>query len=409
MATKLALAATTTSMDMDTEEFDRIKARLIFKWPKTLIDKLGFNHIDAPPLKAKMLANAPPCHTSAARRIPHNYLEQAGEMIATLLKEGVIERSPEATSWTSPAFFIPKNDRTKLRFIVDLSYLNGFLIRSIHEFPTPYAIVTAIASTAAVFCCMDLKDGYLQVLLSPELSALTSFILPAELKKYSGKFKFLRAPHGLSVSRDAFVRLTDEALFNDGCPGTPFNSQVFKCVDDMLVASPNKKALLETCDEILKRLEARNIKVSKSKVVMGTSVDYCGYVVSDKGISPNEDRITALKHMTPPTTVREVRSLLGALQQLKHYLPDLSNVMQPINDLLKKGREFIWGEEQQLAWTRIHEILAVNLQTCHFDRQKKSIVITDAASKVGLGGILAQINADGTRSLIACCSRSLTD
>ena len=188
VATKLALSTTTTSMDPEVEEFDRIKAKLIFKWPNTLIDKLGFNHIDAPPLEAKMLANAPPCHTSAARRIPHNYLEKAGEMIATLLKEGVIERSPEATPWTSPAFFIPKNDRAKLRFIVDLSYLNGFLIRSVHEFPTPYAIVTAIASTAAIFCCMDLKDGYFQVLLSPELSALTSFILLAELKKYSGKF-----------------------------------------------------------------------------------------------------------------------------------------------------------------------------------------------------------------------------
>ena len=75
---------------------------------------------------------------------------------------------------------------------------------------TPYAIVTAIAFTAAVLCCMDIKDGYFQVLLSPELSALTSFILPAELKKYSGKFKFLRAPQGLSVSGDGFVRLTDE-------------------------------------------------------------------------------------------------------------------------------------------------------------------------------------------------------
>ena len=53
--------------------------------------------------------------------------------------------------------------------------------------------------------------------------------------------------------------------------------------------------------------------------------------------------------------------------------------------------------------------MTANLQTCHFDRQKKSIVITDAASKCGLGGILAQVNADGTRSLIACCSRALTD
>ena len=127
-----ALSTSTITVDPDAEEFERMKARLIFKWPDTLIEKLGFNHIDAPPLEAKMLANAPPCHTSAARRIPHNHLEKAGEMIETLLKEGVIERSPEATSWTSPAFFIEKNDRTKLRFIVDLSYLNGFLIRSVH-------------------------------------------------------------------------------------------------------------------------------------------------------------------------------------------------------------------------------------------------------------------------------------
>ena len=129
IATELALGTTTTKIDKETEEFERIKARLIFKWPKTLIDKLGFNHIDAPPLKAKMATTAPPCHTSAARRIPHNHLELAGEMVATLLKEGIIEKSPEATPWTSPAFFIPKSDRTKLRFIVDLSYLNKFLIR----------------------------------------------------------------------------------------------------------------------------------------------------------------------------------------------------------------------------------------------------------------------------------------
>ena len=65
---------------------------------------------------------------------------------------------------------------------------------------------------------MDIKDGYFQVLLSQELSDLTSFILPAELKKMVGKFK----------SRE----ISDEALFNTGCLGIAFGSQVFKCVDD---------------------------------------------------------------------------------------------------------------------------------------------------------------------------------
>ena len=102
---------------------------------------------------------------------------------------------------------------------------------------------------------MDLKDGYFQVLLTPELSDLTSFILPEVLKRYSWKFKFLRAPQGLCVSGDAFVRLTDQALFNTGCSGVAYDSQVFKCVDNILVTAPNKKALFDTCDEILQRLE----------------------------------------------------------------------------------------------------------------------------------------------------------
>ena len=150
-------------------------------------------------------------------------------MVETLLKEGIIVRSPEATPWLNPAFFIPKNDWSKLRFIMDLSYLNRFLVRSPHEFPTPHQIIiTSISASASCFACMDLKDGYFQVLLSPELSDLTSFILPAELKKMAGKFKFLQAPQGLCVSGDAFVRLTNEAPFNTGCPGTAFSSQVFK-------------------------------------------------------------------------------------------------------------------------------------------------------------------------------------
>ena len=66
------------------------------------------------------------------------------------------------------------------------------------------------------------------------------------------------------------------------------------------------RPLGKTCDEILQRLEKRNIKFSKAKIVMGRSVEYCGYVVSDKGVSPNQGRITALKHLSPPTSVKEV-------------------------------------------------------------------------------------------------------
>ena len=66
-----------------------------------------------------------------------------------------------------------------------------------------------------------------------------------------------------------------------------------------------KRPLGKTCDEILRRLEKRNIKFSQAKIVM-ERVGYCGYVVSDGGVSPNLGRITALKHLSPPTLVKEV-------------------------------------------------------------------------------------------------------
>ena len=136
-----------------------------------------------------------------------------------------------------------------------------------------------------------------------------------------------------------------------------WGSQCWKCVDDILVAAPSPEALKKTCNEILKRLEEKNIKVSREKIFLGKEVEYCGYIISGEGVSPNPDRITALKTLSPPANVREVRSLLGALQQLNHYLPDLADVLKPINSLLRKDTQFIWEEEQKEAWEKIHTML----------------------------------------------------
>ena len=113
-------------------------------------------------------------------------------------------------------------------------------------------------------------------------------------------------------------------------------------MDNILIASPSPSTLQQTCDEILLRLEKRNIKVSREKIFLGSQVDCCGYVINGDVVSPNQDRIIALKTLSPPANVKEVRSLLGALQQLNRRLPDLADVLKPINGLLKKVREFIW-------------------------------------------------------------------
>ena len=107
---------------------------------------------------------------------------QVGQMVDTLLKEGVIVRSPEAT----PSFFIPKNTWSRLPFTMFHSYLHRFLVRGPHKFPTLHQIITSISASASCFACMDIKDG---IFRSSSVQSCQTFILPAELKKMAGKFK----------------------------------------------------------------------------------------------------------------------------------------------------------------------------------------------------------------------------
>ena len=60
-----------------------------------------------------------------------------------LLDRGVIERVPieEPCEWVSPGFFVPKADRKSLRLVTDFSYLNQFMKRPFHLFPSAQEIL----------------------------------------------------------------------------------------------------------------------------------------------------------------------------------------------------------------------------------------------------------------------------
>ena len=52
-------------------------------------------------------------------------------------------------------------------------------------------------------------------------------------------------------------------------------------------------------------------------------------------------------------TVKGCRSFAGMVNFLGIFCPELQKLLKPIYDLTSKGRQFIWGEEQQLAFEEI--------------------------------------------------------
>ena len=71
---------------------------------------------------------------------------------------------------------------------------------------------------------MDCKSGYHQIPLAEESRDLTTFITT------KGRFRYCRAPMGLTSSSDEFCRRTDEALSG---------LKLKKIVDDILIAADN--------------------------------------------------------------------------------------------------------------------------------------------------------------------------
>ena len=70
-------------------------------------------------------------------------------------------------------------------------------------------------------------------------------------------------------------------------------------------------------------------------------------------MKPLRSRIEAIQKLKPPMMIKECRSSVGMVNFVSILCPELQGLLKPIYDLTRKGRHFIWGEEQQKAFDKI--------------------------------------------------------
>jgi hypothetical protein len=306
------------------------------------------------------------------------------------IRSGVIVPVNQPTEWISPAFFVPKATPGKARLVTDYTWLNRFVDRPVHPFPSPLDVIKSIDSKSTIFAKLDATSGYFQVKLDEKSSLLTTFLLP------EGKFRYVRAPMGLSSSSDEFCQRTDEALA--GAQG------VVKVVDDILVQAKDWKTLRSRLEDVLQRCRKHGITLSADKFVVGSEVTFAGFLVSASGVRPDPAKVRAIAEFPVPRDVTSVRSFLGLANQLGIFVSDLAAVTDPLRKLLKKNITWIWTPDHQAAFEATKRRLAEPLNVAPFDLRKPIELWTDASSLHGLGYALVQ---EGR--LIQAGSRSLLD
>ena len=83
------------------------------------------------------------------------------------------------------------------------------------------------------------------------------------------------------------------------------------------------------------------------------------------------------------------------------FLPDLSTVLTPLNDLLHRDTQWLWEQPQAAAVKKVEDLLSEAPTLAFYGATKRTIVSADASS-YELGGVLLQ-DHDGELKPVAHC------
>ena len=175
-------------------------------------------------------------------------------------------------------------------------------------------------------------------------------------------------------------------------------------IDDFLVWGKSKEEHDQRLHAVLKHCEEINLTLNKDKCQLGVSeVTYIGHILNAKGVQPDPEKVKAIQNMPAPQDKKGVERVLGTVNCLAKFIPNMSTITKPIRDLLKTDVVFQWDMEQTEAFKSVKEILSTE-PVLAFYNVKKPVLITCDASQSGLGTVLLQEDRP-----IAYASRVLTD
>ena len=125
------------------------------------------------------------------------------------------------------------------------------------------------------------------------------------------------------------------------------------------------------------------------------------------GVKPLQSRLEATQKLKPPTAVKSCRSLVGMVTFFSLFCLELQKLLKPIYHLTRKGGQFIWGEEQQIAFDEIKS-RSINPPVLHLPDNKGRFLLYSDTSKFAMGSTLYQIT-NGKPKLIAYVNKRLPE
>ena len=107
------------------------------------------------------------------------------------------------------------------------------------------------------------------------------------------------------------------------CPG------VTNIYDDIVVYGSTEQEHDSNLDRFLKTMKRNNLTANQNKCTFKKeSIEFFGFMISSKGITPTEDKLQAIKDFKVPKCLAEVRSFLGTVNYLINFIRSVDFIQQ---------------------------------------------------------------------------------
>lgn len=283
----------------------------------------------------------------------------------------------------------------KLRICIDPRPLNKAPKREHYHLQVLDDVLPSL-NKAKIFSKLDLASAFWHIQLDKESSLLTTFNTPF------GRYRWLRLPFGIKVSSEIFQKHLNQVL--EGLAGVICIADdivVYGCGDAIEEAQRDHDSNLAN---LLKRCREKNIKLGRDKSVFNCAeIPFMGHLITRDGLKPDPAKVEAIKKMPKPSDVKSLQRFIGFVTYLSRFLPDLSDLLEPLRQLTKSDTMWSWNHAHDSVFEDVKRLVTTS-PVLAFYNPEEDLAIQCDSSCTGVGAALLQQDQP-----LAYASRALAD
>ena len=179
-------------------------------------------------------------------------------------------------------------------------------------------------------------------------------------------------------------------------------------VDNIIISTPSYKEHVRVLRILLETLDEHRMSLRKDKCeLFKPSIEFLGFVLDGKTLNPSKSNLAKIQAFPVPKTRRELQRFLGLANYNRRFIDGYSRVVAPVNRLTSTKVTYLWSGEEEAAFKNIKKKFQETL-SLHIPDWTKPFVIKTDASKIAVGSVLGQFEANGSFKPLGYHSETLT-